>query len=93
MIRAYTIQTKKGIFLLTIIFSFGNLADCAEKTKCEKPWRTFRSVCFLFSDTNNQKFDEAQSFCYKKGGFLASIRSSAEHGFIIKTIQGMGSSY
>ncbi|GFU38209.1 uncharacterized protein NPIL_423372 [Nephila pilipes] len=93
MIRAHAGQTKKRILLLTVIFSIGNITDCKEKTKCEKPWRTFRNVCFYFSDTNNQKYEEAQAFCYKKGGFLASIRSSQEHGFIIKTIQGMGSSY
>ncbi|CAL1299805.1 unnamed protein product, partial [Larinioides sclopetarius] len=42
---------KKKIFVLFIIFIAVELTDC-EKKKCEKPWRTFRSVCFMFSDTN-----------------------------------------
>ncbi|GBN56855.1 hypothetical protein AVEN_62444-1 [Araneus ventricosus] len=83
---------KKKIFIFIIIFIAVELTDCEKKT-CEKPWRTFRSVCFMFSDTNTQKYDEAQAFCYRQGGFLASIRNSGEHGFVIKTIQGMGSSY
>ncbi|KAG8194079.1 hypothetical protein JTE90_003024 [Oedothorax gibbosus] len=69
------------------------LAEGAAKPKrCESPWRTFRSVCFMFADNNHQKFEDAQTICYKKGGFLASIRNSQEQGFLIKTIQGMGSS-
>ncbi|GFQ90324.1 layilin [Trichonephila clavata] len=66
--------------------------NSAKPKKCEAPWRTYRNVCFLFSDNNHQKFEDAQAICYKKGGFLASIRSSQEQGFLIKTIQGMGSS-
>ncbi|KFM72841.1 Layilin, partial [Stegodyphus mimosarum] len=47
----------------------------------------------MFADNNQQKFEDAQEICYKMGGFLASIRNSQEQGFIIKTIQGMGSSF
>ncbi|KAG8194078.1 hypothetical protein JTE90_003023 [Oedothorax gibbosus] len=86
--------TKKKKLFLVIIIMLGEVTECAKKKdKCDKPWRTFRNVCFIFSDVNNQKYDDAQQVCYKLGGFLASIRNSAEHGFIIKTIQGMGSSY
>ncbi|GIZ02069.1 uncharacterized protein CEXT_73101 [Caerostris extrusa] len=92
-IRAHSEKFTERIYLFIVIFCAGSLTDCAEKKACDKPWRTFRNVCFMFSDTNRQKYDEAQSVCYRLGGFLASIRSSAEHGFIIKTIQGMGSSY
>lgn len=58
--------------------------DSAPPKKCERPWRTYRSVCFLFADNNQQKYEDAQAICYKQGGFLASIRSSQEQGFIIK---------
>ncbi|XP_042902634.1 C-type lectin lectoxin-Lio2 [Parasteatoda tepidariorum] len=86
------ITRKKWLLLVTFLI-FIPKADNAEKKKCDKPWRTFKNVCFMFSDTNRQKYEEAQTFCYKQGGFLASIRNPSENGFIIKTVQGMGSSY
>ncbi|XP_042902625.1 uncharacterized protein [Parasteatoda tepidariorum] len=92
MVRvASGIKTKKYLLILTVLCAFV-LIEGQKPKRCPSPWRTFRSVCFLFADNNNQKFEDAQSICFKQGGFLASIRSSQEQGFLIKTIQGMGSS-
>lgn len=92
MIRVdWRFHHKERNFLFVSLLVVVTLVGGAKK--CDKPWRTYRNVCFLFSDINNQKYNEAQEYCYKRGGFLASIRSSGEHGFLIKTIQGMGSSY
>ncbi|GFV87694.1 layilin [Trichonephila clavipes] len=92
MIRVDFYQSTKKYLWVTVLFVILAFVDSAKPKKCEAPWRTYRNVCFLFSDNNHQKFEDAQAICYKKGGFLASIRSSQEQGFLIKTIQGMGSS-
>ena len=55
-------------------------------TGCEGNWEKHGSNCYLWSQKDQQKLDwyDAEAFCKKEGGHLASVTSEATNEYIFE---------
>ena len=69
---------------------------CLEKacvTACKENWEEKSGRCFLWGGNKKRSWDEAEEFCQKEGGHLASVTSEAIHEYIIKEKNRKGVGY
>ena len=53
-------------------------------TSCKESWKENSGRCFLWGGKKERGWDEAEEFCQKEGGHLASVTSEAIEEYIIE---------
>ena len=73
---SYTISNKQ-------IYLLGSTCDNDKCVKaCENGWEKHGTHCYLWV-TENRNWTDAEGFCQKKGGHLASVASDETMGFVL----------
>ncbi|XP_036410787.1 ladderlectin-like [Megalops cyprinoides] len=70
----------------------GSDLELSQRNACPPGWSGFQSRCFLFVD-EEKEWIEAEKYCIRLGGNLASVHSSSEYRFLQALTAGHSFNY